>query len=246
MARGDSCMDELLVNEIYGPVNQGEGKSSGRQVSFLRLAACNLACIFCDTPYTWNWTGTKFNHSEKFDKKKEARKYSVDEVRTKLNNLKTNRIVISGGEPFLQQVELIPLLEKLKSDCYDIEVETNGTIAPLPEFLKLVDQINCSPKTSNSGVDNRISMRERPRALRRLSSSDKTSFKFVVSSSEDMREIIRLIDTYQMREVYLMPKGRTSEEQLKRQDSVRELATDYGLHFSPRLHVLEFDNKRGV
>src|ERR1035437_9471109 len=44
---------KLKVNEIYGPVKQGEGKSSGLDVSFLRLAGCNLACIWCLPGTTW-------------------------------------------------------------------------------------------------------------------------------------------------------------------------------------------------
>lgn len=239
-------MSDLLVNEIYGPVKQAEGKSVGATVSFLRLAGCNLACSWCDTPYTWNWIGTKFKHTEKFDKKKEVHKYSVDAVRKKLNDLRVHRVVISGGEPFLQQSTLIPLLKKLKSDCYDIEVETNGTVRPMVEFLDLVDQINCSPKTNNSGEDNRSSMRERPATLKLLSASPKVNFKFVVSSKDDMSEILSLVEKYDMTEVYLMPKGNTRKEQLSRQSLVLDLCREYDFKFSPRLHVLEFNNQRGV
>lgn len=239
-------MPELLVTEVYGPVRQGEGKSAGELVSFLRLAGCNLACDFCDTPYTWNWIGTKFKHTEKFDKKKEVHSMSVSEVRKKLDDLNCFRVVLSGGEPLLQQKNLLPLLRKLKSDAYYIEVETNGTIKPLTEFLELVDQINCSPKTANSGSDNRLLMRYRPSALEALSSSPKTSFKFVVESKEDLDDIRGLVSLYNMKEVYLMPKGRTTEEQVKIQDKVRKLAAKYSFKFSPRLHVLQFDSLRGV
>lgn len=239
-------MSDLVVNEIYGPVKQAEGKSLGATVSFLRLSGCNLACDFCDSYYTWNWIGTKFIHPDKVDKKKEVHKMSLKAVFDKILAIGVSRVVISGGEPVLQQKQLIPLLKMLKSEVYDIEVETNGTIKPLPEFLNLVDQINCSPKTSNSGVDNRVSMRERPDALRALSASSKVNFKFVVESKLDLQEVVRLVDTYQMREVYLMPKGRTAKEQIKNQDRIRDLAVEYGFNFSPRLHVLEFDDARGV
>lgn len=238
-------MSNLLVNEIF-PACQGEGKSSGARVSFLRLSGCSLFCSWCDTPYTWNWIGTPFRHPEKFDKSKESHEYSVEEIKAKLDDLLVRRVVLSGGEPLLQQDKLIPLLKALKSDDYTIEVETNGTIKPSSEFLELIDQINCSPKTSNSGADNRQSMRERPEALKGLSASPKTSFKFVVDSEDDLVEILDLIKKYDMKEVYFMPQGRTRVEQLKNQDRVKEMALKHSFHFSPRLHVLEFDNKRGV
>lgn len=236
----------LSVNEIYGPVRQGEGRSAGELVSFLRLSGCNLACQWCDTPYTWNWSGTKFTHLDKFDKEDEVHKYSIGEVKSKLDSLSCYRVVISGGEPFLQQYNLLPLLRELKSDAYFIEVETNGTVRPLPEFVDLVDQINCSPKTENSGPDNRAQIRERPATLKILSDSPKTSFKFVVSSEDDMPEIVDLSIKYHMREAYLMPQGRTRDEQERLQDKVRELATRYHFRFSPRLHVLQFNALRGV
>lgn len=238
--------DSLLVSEIYGPVVQGEGKSAGERVAFLRLVGCNLACDFCDSYYTWNWIGTKFKHPDKVDKKKEVHKMTVDQVQRQLDDLDIRRIVISGGEPMLQQSKLIPLLLPLKAIGYIIEVETNGTIKPLPEFLELVDQINCSPKTENSGLDNRANMRERPATLKLLSASPKVNFKFVVADKDDMPEILNLVQKYNMKEVYLMPKGRTKAEQLRNQNAVEMLAKENGFKFSPRLHVLEFDNKRGV
>lgn len=238
--------DQLLVNEIYGPVAQGEGKSAGKMTSFLRLATCNLACVFCDTPYTWSWIGTRFRHPLKFSKSDEIHIRSSAEIKTHLDSLGIKAVVMSGGEPFLQQVELLPLLRDLKADGYWVEVETNGTIEPLAEFLELVDQINCSPKTSNSGPDNRPSMVERPRALKVLTSSFKTNLKFVVSSEHDMPEILALIEKYRAREIYLMPEGRTRQEQLERQDTVMELCHKHSFHFSPRIHVLQHNDKRGV
>ena len=56
----------LNVNEIFGPTIQGEGPHTGRLVGFLRLAGCNLACSWCDTPYSWDWT--------KYDKAEESKR----------------------------------------------------------------------------------------------------------------------------------------------------------------------------
>lgn len=238
----------LLVNEIFGPTIQGEGKSANTEVLFLRLSGCNLACSWCDTPYTWNWKGTKFVHPDKYDKKTEAHKMTVEEVgaRLKSQSPTCKRVVISGGEPLLQQKDLVKLMDLLRPQGYQFEVETNGTIFPLLPFLDRIDQINCSPKLSNSGPDNPASKREIVPALTALSASEKTSFKFVISTDQDIKEVWALVKKYRMQQVYLMPEGRTRDEQLARQDQVSALALTHGFHFSPRLHVLKWGATRAV
>lgn len=234
----------LKVCEIYGPVKQGEGKSVGKDVLFLRLSGCNLQCIWCDTPYTWNWIGTKFAHPEKYDRASETQVMSADEILNEITNLShsTRSLVISGGEPMLQQKQLISLLKILKSNCFWIEVETNGTIVPRVEFAKLVDQFNCSPKLANSTMSQNL--RENEEALTALSGNLKTSFKFVVSSVRDIEEILRMVTKYGMEEVYLMPEGRTPDELVAHETVTKNLCSQYGFHFSPRLHIVEFGSMR--
>lgn len=238
----------ILLNEIYGPVPQGEGKSSGKEMMFIRLAGCNLACIWCDTPYTWNWVGTNFAHPDKFDQKKETHRFEPAAAFDKVISLSptTKAIILSGGEPLLQQKNLIPLLQLLKNDGYWIEVETNGTVEPSDEFIALVDQFNCSPKLSNSGIDNPIEKREKFSSLSKIASLDKATFKFVVITDIDLEETLALISKYNMKNVYLMPEGRTKEEQLARQDKVKEMCDLHGFNFSPRLHVLAHGDIRAV
>ena len=239
---------KISTNELFGPTIQGEGKSAGREVLFLRLARCSLACVWCDTPYTWNWTGTKFQHPEKFDPKKEIHELTEEEVVERLHQLSNTvkALVISGGEPLIQQQKLIGLLTVLKADGWWIEVETNGTIVPLDSFVELVDQFNCSPKLSNSGPDNRLKMRERPEALKKLASLSKTTFKFVIITDTDLEEVLGLVRRYNLQQVYLMPEGRTKEEQLERQEKVRLLCKNQGFKFSPRLHILKWGARRAI
>ena len=241
-------MTRIKVNEIFGPTIQGEGKSAGLEVMFVRTSTCNLACIWCDTPYTWNWKGTKFKHPDKFNKETELKEMTVIEIFTKLKELgpRIRAVVISGGEPLLQQKELTDLVKLLKAEGYWVEVETNGTIIPTDEFLYFIDQINCSPKTSNSGKDNKLSMRERPEALRKLAKSNKVYFKFVVDGEKDIEEILQLVKEYKMENVFLMPQGRTKNEQLARKSEVQFLSSSLGFLFSPRLHIEQCDTKRGV
>jgi 7-carboxy-7-deazaguanine synthase len=241
----------IAINEIYGPVSQGEGKSAGKPVMFLRLSGCNLACIWCDTPYTWNWIGAKFVHPDKYDPKVEVHKMEWIDIFTELISKAgdVKALVISGGEPMLQQDRLIPLLQVLKENNWWIEIETNGTIAPTEEFSNLIEQFNCSPKTENSGPDNPLKDRLVPSALQAISGlGEKAIFKFVVQSQEDLPEIMNIVTAGRIsaKQVFLMPEGRTAEEQLKRQEEVKQMCKVLNYNFSPRLHILEFGNKRGV
>ena len=235
----------LKVNEIFGPTLQGEGKSLGKPVVFLRTALCNLHCIWCDTPFTWNWEGMPYKHPEKFRREDEVHEMETDEVVSQLITLGggTKALVVSGGEPLLQQHNLLKVFRELKG--WWIEIETNGTIAPTEEFVAAVSQINCSPKLSNNQEDKKT-LRERPNALTKLSACGKTNFKFVVTSAEDASEILELVDKYRMGEVFLMPEGRTREEQERNQETVEQLCIKYGFRFTPRLHILLWGDKRGA
>ena len=254
----------LLINEVYGPTIQGEGPSAGRRCVFLRVVNCNSSCVYCDTPYTWNWTGTSHSHPEKFDRKTETHKMSLESVFDKILELdasthehivdpwrrndpfsdKKPMLVISGGEPFLQQKNLYRLAHKLKLRNWWIEVETNGTIAPRYLFVDEIDQINCSPKLRNSGDPEH--KRIVPHVLNELARLDKTNFKFVVSSPYDMVEIESLVMRHGMREVFLMPLGRTQSELVRTTPVVARLAARYKFNFSPRIHIEKWGNLRGV
>ena len=207
----------------------------------------------CDTPYTWNWVGTKFQHPDKYDPKREVTKMQIftviESIEQQLGPHKNYNLVVSGGEPMLQQEELADLFEAMKKKKWWIEIETNGTIAPTDKFVKLVDQFNCSPKLSNAGKDNPWKKRFRIEALKKIQKlGKKTTFKFVVDKEKDIKEIVEIIESVGIKadQVWLMPEGKTKEEQIAIQDRVKKLADDNGWHFSPRLHILLHGNKRGV
>jgi len=245
----------LKVNEMFGPTIQGEGKSVGKEVVFLRLSMCNLHCIWCDTPYTWNWFGTIFAHPQKYDRAKEECSMTTQDVLTSLRNLAermdNKALVVSGGEPLLQQAGLVEVLKHLKlrylkSDSWWIEVETNGTIAPTNQMIALVDQFNVSPKLTNSQNPDRL--RERPEVMKALAALPSSTFKFVISSVLDVNEVEKMVKTYNIprHRVFLMPEGRTREELGKTRKMTLELSRCLGVNFSDRLHILRFGAKRAV
>src|SRR5262249_7493061 len=99
---GEMMAESLVVSEVFGPTWQGEGPSIGRRCGFVRLGRCNLACTWCDTPYTWDW--------ERYDPAKELHRRAVTEVVSDLEAMAIDMVVISGGEPMLQQSHLPPFL----------------------------------------------------------------------------------------------------------------------------------------
>lgn len=233
----------LKVNEIF-PAVQGEGKSLGKDVVFLRTALCNLHCIWCDTPYTWNWEGTKFAHPDKYDYKTEVRPMDTESVVKAIQSYGTKAVVVSGGEPFLQQKDLIPVLELLARNGYWIEIETNGTVPPRPEFFQLLNQINCSPKLSNSGDPQNLRIRHK--VLESLVATKKANFKFVISTQNDALEASELVRKYGMDEVYFMPEGRTKVEIETATSLVKLLAIQFKAVFTTRQHILIHGATRGV
>jgi len=221
----------LRVSEIFGPTLQGEGASVGKQCWFIRLSGCNLECSWCDTPYTWDWSG---KNGKKFDKKQEEKVMQianvVDEVRF------ANHVVITGGEPLVQSRALIRLLNALELVGISAEVETNGT-RPYPIGAPLGTRWNISPKLLSSGNGNGI----RPKAL--ASYPLNSIFKFVITDPSDIDEILDL--KLPRKQTYLMPEGRTLEEINDKAKWVAELAIQNGMNFSYRLHILLWGSERG-
>ena len=243
---------KLQVNEIFGPTLQGEGPSTGEPAVFLRLATCNLNCWWCDTPYTWAYSANKARlhvSGNAHLARVEVHAMEIEEVREHLLELRGDRqlhLVITGGEPMLQQRALVALLcDEEFAEKFYVEVETAGTIGVLPEMWSYVDQWNVSPKLPSSG--NEFSKRFRPEVLQELQLRN-TAFKFVVSDDADLHDVELIVDTLQIppTRVWLMAEGATRQEQLVNARPVAEEAIFRGWRFSPRLHTLLWDNARGV
>src|SRR5215212_8206816 len=108
--------------EIFASL-QGEGPSAGRPSVFVRLSNCNLACAWCDTAYTWRFTGPRA-----FERKAEQIVLSEADTAARILALGGNRLVVTGGEPLLQAPALAKMLALLPE--MHVEIETNGTIPP--------------------------------------------------------------------------------------------------------------------
>jgi len=223
--------------EIFYSV-QGEGISSGKPAVFLRLSLCNLACSWCDTKYTWLFPSE--------DASRYIIKMSADEIAQIIMSYGCHLLVVTGGEPMLQQKELLSLLKNLKQKGFNFEIETNGTILPESEIVKLIDHWNISPKLNNSG--NQSSLREKPECYRFFNDLASSHFKFVIDNESDFQEVKTMAHKYGIRaeKIILMPQAIDRQILLQKSRWLVELCKSEGYLFSVRLQILLWGNKRGI
>ena len=161
----------MQIIEIYKSL-QGESSYAGLPCIFVRLAGCNLRCSWCDSEYTF----------------KGGSRMTLEEIEAEVRRLspKGGLVEITGGEPLLQERELVPLMERLISGGYKLLIETSGE-RPLDrvpkEVVKIVDV-----KCPDSGEGDSFRMSN----LEQLTTRDEV--KFVISSRRDYefaRDFIR-------------------------------------------------------
>lgn len=152
----------MQITEIYKSL-QGESTYVGLPCVFVRLTGCNLRCTWCDSEYTFQG----------------GRKMLVEAVRNEVLRLSPNGglVEITGGEPMLQERELVPFMESLLDDGYTVLIETSGE-RPLERVptrvVKIVDV-----KCPDSGEGNTFHTAN----LQTLTRRDE--IKFVLSSRAD-------------------------------------------------------------
>src|ERR1700691_3037786 len=117
----------MVNTEIYKSL-QGESTHAGLPCVFVRLTGCNLRCSWCDSEYTFQG----------------GRKMDSEAVRDEVMRLSPNGglVEITGGEPMLQERELIPLMRQLLEAGYRVLLETSGErpLERVPaDVIKIVD-----------------------------------------------------------------------------------------------------------
>ena len=151
----------MYLIEIYKSV-QGESSHAGRPCIFVRLAGCNLRCSWCDSEYTF--TG--------------GYKLSEDDVVAEIAKLAPVKLVeFTGGEPLLQERELVPLMDRLLAQDYELMIETSGErpVDNVPKAVHKIIDVKC-PGSAEAG-------RFRMTNLASLTEGDE--LKFVITNRED-------------------------------------------------------------
>jgi 7-carboxy-7-deazaguanine synthase len=117
----------MQITEIYKSL-QGESTHAGLPCVFVRLTGCNLRCSWCDSEFSFHG----------------GKKMTVQEVLSEVARLSPSRglIEITGGEPMLQEREVIPLMQQFVDADYQVLLETSGErlLARVPKpVIKIVD-----------------------------------------------------------------------------------------------------------
>ena len=224
--------------EIFAAL-QGEGPSAGKSCAFIRLSRCNLACVWCDTAYSWRFTG-----NDSFDRKANQITLTPAEAAACIAVLNQDRLVLTGGEPLLQGAALAEMIALLLP--MTIEVETNGTVAPVPALDPYIAQYTVSPKLAHSG--NAAELALPAERLIAWANDPRAVFKFVIATPEDVAEVRVLQQTHTIpaARIWLMPEGRDSPTINARLRWLGDMCSIHGYNLSDRLHIHSHGDTRGT
>lgn len=150
----------MRVTEIFKSI-QGESTYAGLSCIFVRLTGCNLRCHWCDTAYA-------FYGGEQL---------TSDEVYARIRRLDGRLVEFTGGEPLLQEGEVVALSERLLNEGFRVLIETSGErfIGRLPKAVVKVVDVKCP----GSGESGRFDLKN----LSELEPKDQV--KFVIQDEND-------------------------------------------------------------
>jgi len=237
--------DDTGGPEIFASL-QGEGPSTGKPCAFVRLSRCNLACVWCDTAYTWHFEGDNRPHRDgvTFERTANQVTLSEEEVAARIAALTMPRLVITGGEPLLQGPALARMLALLPEMA--IEIETNGTVDPVAAIDIRIGQYTVSPKLAHSGNPAELALV--PRMLDRWATDERAVFKFVIAEPSDVDQVLALARRHGIREnrIWLMGEGTDAATLAARESWLAQLCLDHRLTLSKRLHIELYGDSRGT
>lgn len=228
----------LPVAEIFGPTVQGEGPYAGRRARFVRFGGCNLSCVWCDTPYTWD--------GGRFDLRSQIKPMSVDAI---LDLLAPERdlVVLTGGEPLLyaELPAFTRLLQRLAEIGCAIHVETNATRVPPQSVVELVDVFVLSPKLGHARTHTGGAMLHR--AWADIATRTEVHLKIVCQDRRDVHTASVLATSVSCSgdRTWVMPLGNTADELASRWTEILDAAIEYGVNATHRLHILAWGDIRG-
>ena len=210
----------------------------------------------CDSTSQWLWRGENKDFQYLIDQWKEQGIYK--DIRNG-----TIHIIWTGGEPTIKghqeaianfrsywyQLEM----KEMKENGYTSnfipfsEIETNGTIVIDQPLFSFLDQINCSPKLSNSGMT--AKQRIVPEAIERIKQHTNYQFKFVISTEDDIKEMFHdFVEPFNipLKNVVCMPGLDSQTDFHERTQFVMEMAKKYKFRGMSRMHISAWDKTLDV
>ena len=206
----------------------------------------------CDSTSQWLWRGEDKEFQYLIDRWKEEGVY--DDI-----NHGTVHIIWTGGEPTIKgHQEAIANFNNYWNNVVSYgtnshefspfqEIETNGTIVIEEDLFSIIDQINCSPKLSNSGMTEK--QRINPDAIKRIMEHSNYQFKFVISNEEDVQELFRdfvVPFSIPLMNVVCMPGLDDAANFEERTQFCLKMAKKYKFRGLTRLHIAAWNKTLNV
>tara|TARA_R110000868_G_scaffold1974_1_gene15664 strand:- start:1125 stop:1880 length:756 start_codon:yes stop_codon:yes gene_type:complete len=227
---------------------EGEGEYIGQPSVFMRVSMCNLTCknfasadspFGCDSFVSWS-VKNKMTFSEIFQ---------MMEDNNYIEHLHNRAILkLTGGEPFLQQKQLLKFVEAFNAKYGfnpRIDFETNATLIPNERWVtEFCATFTTSPKLVSNGDPEEKTYK--PDVLR-WHVKHNSGFKFVINVAEDIEEVWRkYVDDYEginipLQRIWFMPCCGSREEHVERAPAVAEYAKAMHVNYSPRLQLLTWN-----
>jgi 6-pyruvoyltetrahydropterin 2'-reductase len=239
----------LLSDDLIFYTIEGEGEYVGQRSLFMRMAMCNLTCSAwaspdsphgCDSYVSWT-VKNKMTFNDIF---------KMLEDNNWIEKLEKGTIwKFTGGEPLIQQKQLIKLVDAF-IDKYEftpkIDFETNATLMPDQKWINdFGATFTTSPKLTTNGDPEEKTYKPEVLKYHRAIGS---GFKFVINEPDaDIKEIWRkyVEDEHGINvpreRIWFMPCAGSREEHIENAIAVVEYAKAMHVHFSPRLHLLIYN-----
>lgn len=210
-----------------------------------------LATWTCDSTSQWAIRGEDKEFQYIIDRWKEQGVY--DDIKNGIIH-----IIWTGGEPTIKghQESIVNFFEYWNTieperyggtDFVFNEIETNGTVVIDGPLFGLINQINCSPKLSNTGMTEK--QRINPEAIKRIMQHSNYQFKFVISNEEDVKEIMRdFVKPFNipLKNVIVMPGLDDASNFEERTRFSLEMAKRYRVRGLTRLHIAAWNKTLNV
>lgn len=211
----------MKIVEIFKSI-QGESTYAGSICTFIRMTGCNLRCSWCDTTYSFT----------------EGEEVSVKEIIDKTDSLDCKLVEITGGEPLVQEDELLLLIDELIFRNYKILLETNGSL-PLNKIPSEVCKI-MDIKLPSSGMFDKFYSKN----LEYLTTNDE--IKFVVDDWSDYETMCSLIEKYRLSKTCRLLLSKTGNTNLTHRELADRLIKDnLPVRYNLQFHKIIWQDERG-